>query len=100
MVKTNTAKKMMLHHASNILDQFAPNVPTAMFPGLPTLENIEGNNVSWFAQGFRVRLAYLRSLFSSSAIQRAALPFDCLDNGIITQRNCHLAREHSRPEKK
>jgi hypothetical protein len=39
-------------------------------------------------------------LFSCSAIQRAALPFDCLDNGIITQRNCHLAREHSRPEKK
>jgi hypothetical protein len=33
-------------HASNILHQFTPNVSTAMFPSLPTLENIEENNVS------------------------------------------------------
>ena len=32
---------MMLHHASDILDQFTPNVSTAMFPSLPALENME-----------------------------------------------------------
>jgi hypothetical protein len=33
--------KMMLHHVSNISDQFTPNVAAAMFPSLSTLENME-----------------------------------------------------------
>jgi nitrogenase subunit NifH len=36
-----SCEKMMLHHVSNILDQFTPNVSTAVFPSLPTLENME-----------------------------------------------------------
>jgi hypothetical protein len=41
MHKNKCSEKMMLLHASNILDQFIPNVSTAMFPNLSTLENME-----------------------------------------------------------
>jgi coproporphyrinogen III oxidase len=74
MVKKNNAKKMMLHHASNILDQFAPNVPTAMFPGLPTLENIEGKNVSWFAQGFSLPPFFVFEFGNSARCSSIRLP--------------------------
>jgi hypothetical protein len=43
MRRNKYREKMMLHHASDILDQFTPNVSTAMFPSLPTLENMENN---------------------------------------------------------
>jgi hypothetical protein len=41
MRRNKYREKMMLHHASDILDQFTPNVSTAMFPSLPALENME-----------------------------------------------------------
>jgi hypothetical protein len=41
-------RKMMVHHVSNILDQFTPNVPTAMLPSLPTLENMQNGRQQCF----------------------------------------------------